>query len=156
MDPQPHHAAPRPSTTPHDLWLSRLSAELTQRRAENLARDLRPIDGPQGPTLIIQGQQYIQFCTNNYLGLADDPEVVDAARTALGRFGMGAGASRLVAGSMDLHHQLETQLAASLVTAANLLEAAVSEFTGNKQQSDPNVSGNIAISITLKPFLSTD
>ena len=48
---------------------------------------------------------------------------------------------------MALVDQLETQLAASLVTAANLLEAAVSEFTGNKQQSDPNVSGNIAISM---------
>ena len=93
------------------LWIQSLRAELDERRAGHLLRELRQVESPQGPTLVIEGHEYVQFCTNNYLGLATDPEVIEASREATGRFGAGSGASRLVAGSMALHHQLETALA---------------------------------------------
>ena len=102
-------------------WVARLSASLEALSHSHLRRELRPVDGPQGPTLTIGHRNYLQFCTNNYLGLTADPEVIDAARDAVGRYGTGAGASRLVAGSMELHHQLETALAAFKGVQAALL-----------------------------------
>ncbi|MGC8625103.1 MAG: aminotransferase class I/II-fold pyridoxal phosphate-dependent enzyme [Phycisphaerae bacterium] len=92
-------------------WLTRLGDELAQRQRDHLWRELSPVDGPQGAELCIGGKTYLQFCTNNYLGLASDPEVIDAARTALEHWGVGSGAARLVAGSMRSHHDLETDLA---------------------------------------------
>jgi 8-amino-7-oxononanoate synthase len=82
---------------------------------------LHPVESPQGAELSIEGRRFVQFCTNNYLGLANDPEVIEAAREATARFGTGAGASRLVAGSMELHHELERQLARFKQTEAALL-----------------------------------
>ncbi len=102
-------------------WLADLERAAELRRQHHMQRVLRPVQSAQGPTVEIQGHQYVQFCTNNYLGLANDPEVIDAARTAISRYGTGAGASRLVAGSMDLHHQLEQALAAFKRTQAALL-----------------------------------
>jgi 8-amino-7-oxononanoate synthase len=94
-----------------ETWLAALRAGLERRRADCLFRELRPLDSGTGPEVRIEGTTYIQFCTNNYLGLAADPEVIDAARDALGRWGTGSGASRLVAGSLGIHHELEAALA---------------------------------------------
>lgn len=102
-------------------WLRRLDVALAQRRHESLFRQLQRVESAQGPELRLAGQQVVQFCTNNYLGLAGDPEVVAAAHAALDRYGAGAGASRLVAGSMELHHELEAQLAALKGTPAALI-----------------------------------
>jgi 8-amino-7-oxononanoate synthase len=99
------------TSNPRESWLHSLRQQLTHRRDSHLLRELHQIDSPQGPTLTIDGTPYIQFCTNNYLGLANDPEVIDAAQEATARFGTGAGASRLVAGSLQLHHELEAALA---------------------------------------------
>jgi 8-amino-7-oxononanoate synthase len=85
---------------------------LARREAAFTRRQLTPIDSATGRTLRVDGRDVIQFCSNNYLGLATDPDVVDAARTALGRWGTGAGASRLIAGSLAIHHELEAALAA--------------------------------------------
>jgi 8-amino-7-oxononanoate synthase len=93
-------------------WRQRLRAALDERRSAGLYRELRRVDSATGPRVRIDGREYLQFCTNNYLGLASDPEVVEAGRAALDRYGAGAGASRLVAGSMALHHELEGVLAA--------------------------------------------
>jgi 8-amino-7-oxononanoate synthase len=113
-----HHS---PAPTAGQAWLARLDAALAQRAGQHLLRQLHVVQSAQGPTLQIEGQQFVQFCTNNYLGLAHDPQVIDAARTALDRYGTGAGASRLVAGSMQLHHELETQLAHFKNTQAALI-----------------------------------
>jgi 8-amino-7-oxononanoate synthase len=104
-----------------DAWLARLDSALVDRQSQHLLRQLQVVQSAQGPTLQIDGREFVQFCTNNYLGLANDPEVIDAARRALDRFGAGAGASRLVAGSMQLHHELEAQLARFKHTDAALL-----------------------------------
>jgi 8-amino-7-oxononanoate synthase len=94
-----------------ETWLAALRAGLDRRRADCLLRELHPLESGTGPEVRIEDATYIQFCTNNYLGLASDPELIDAAREALGRWGAGGGASRVVAGSLGIHHELEAALA---------------------------------------------
>jgi 8-amino-7-oxononanoate synthase len=106
---------------PRLAWLEALQHKLQQRREEHLLRELHPVASPQGAQLVIEGRTFVQFCTNNYLGLANDTEVIEAARAATARFGTGSGASRLVAGSMELHHELERELARFKRTEGALL-----------------------------------
>ena len=89
-----------------------LSAALTERRAENLYRSRRVIESPQAPQVTVDGKTYISFCSNDYLGLANHPDVVAAFQSAASRFGVGSGASHLVAGHSSEHHALEEELAA--------------------------------------------
>ena len=86
-----------------------------------LRRRMRLIDGPQGPRVRIDGADALLLCSNNYLGLADHPRIREAAALATERYGAGAGASRLISGSMTLHRKLEERLAAFKRTEAALL-----------------------------------
>jgi glycine C-acetyltransferase/8-amino-7-oxononanoate synthase len=76
-----------------------------------LTRRLRLISGPQGPTVLLEGEPVLLLCSNNYLGLADHPDVRRAAADAAMRWGVGSGASRLVSGTMTIHGRLEERLA---------------------------------------------
>ncbi|MGH2834163.1 MAG: 8-amino-7-oxononanoate synthase [Solirubrobacteraceae bacterium] len=91
-------------------------SEIEQRLAEleslGLQRRLRMISGPQGPRVLLGGKPVLLLCSNNYLGLADHPRVREAAAQAAMRWGVGAGASRLVSGTMTIHRRLEENLAA--------------------------------------------
>lgn len=88
-----------------------LQARLAQRRAESLYR-LRPtLESPQGPDVVVDGQPLLAFCSNDYLGLANHPEVIKAWRDGAERWGIGAGASHLVIGHSAPHHALEEALA---------------------------------------------
>src|SRR5256714_4704556 len=69
------------------------------------------IRGPQGPRVLLDGRPVLLLCSNNYLGLADHPRVREAAAEAAMRWGVGAGASRLVSGTMTIHRRLEERLA---------------------------------------------
>jgi 8-amino-7-oxononanoate synthase len=107
---------------------SRKGAELTdidERLAElrelGLYRRMRMVSGPQGPRVVLDGKPVLLLCSNNYLGLADHPRVREAAADAAMRWGVGAGASRLVSGTMTVHRRLEERLAAFEGTAAALL-----------------------------------
>jgi 8-amino-7-oxononanoate synthase len=102
-------------------WLARLQAQARQRAAAHLQRTLNAIPGPAEPEIIFRGQRVVQFSGNNYLGLANHPAVVEAAHRAIERFGFGTGASRLLAGSAEVHHELETALAAFKQTEAALV-----------------------------------
>jgi 7-keto-8-aminopelargonate synthetase-like enzyme len=82
---------------------------------------LRPVDGSQDTRVIIDGQAVLSLCSNNYLGLATHPEVIEAAVEAARSYGVGSGASRLISGSMRVHEQLETRLAEFKGTEACLL-----------------------------------
>jgi glycine C-acetyltransferase/8-amino-7-oxononanoate synthase len=82
---------------------------------------LRLIEGPQGPRVLLDGADVLLLCSNNYLGLADHPRVREAAGEAAARYGAGAGASRLISGSMSLHRKLEHRLAAFERSDAALL-----------------------------------
>ncbi|MDQ6914414.1 MAG: 8-amino-7-oxononanoate synthase [Actinomycetota bacterium] len=84
---------------------------LEELRALGLYRRLRMVSGPQGPRVVLDGQPVLLLCSNNYLGLADHPRVREAAAEAAMRWGVGAGASRLVSGSMTIHRRLEEALA---------------------------------------------
>ena len=95
--------------------------ELTRRQAAGLARRLRPIDGAQDTWVTVDGRRALLLCSNNYLGLATHPAVREAASRAAAEYGAGAGASRLISGSMRLHHALEEQLADLKGTEAALL-----------------------------------
>jgi glycine C-acetyltransferase/8-amino-7-oxononanoate synthase len=76
-----------------------------------LMRRMRMISGPQGPRVLLDGRPVLLLCSNNYLGLADHPRVREAAAEAAMRYGAGAGASRLVSGTMRIHRRLEEHLA---------------------------------------------
>ena len=80
-------------------------------RERGLYRKLRLVSGPQGPRVLLDGDPVLLLCSNNYLGLADHPRVREAAADAAMRWGVGAGASRLVSGNMTVHRRLEEQLA---------------------------------------------
>ena len=86
-------------------------AILTELRAAGLLRQLRPMNGPQGPRLRVDGREVINFSSNDYLGLANDPILRDAATRAIERYGVGAGASRLVCGNFAPYAELEARLA---------------------------------------------
>ena len=99
--------------------------ELEQRLDElkdlGLYRRMRMISGPQGPRVVLDGKPVLLLCSNNYLGLADHPRVREAAADAAMRWGVGAGASRLVSGTMTLHRRLEERLAEFSRTESALL-----------------------------------
>ena len=89
----------------------RLSAGLAQRRSNDLYRRRLTLESAQGPVVLLGGRQYLNFCSNDYLGLAAHPRVIEAFCGAATRFGVGSGASHLVCGHSSLHHQLEDALA---------------------------------------------
>ncbi len=91
--------------------MSDIAAHLAQLRDQGLYRRTRLISGPQGPRVLLDGTPVLLLCSNNYLGLADHPRVREAAADAAMRWGVGAGASRLVSGTMTIHERLERQLA---------------------------------------------
>ncbi|HET9676014.1 MAG TPA: 8-amino-7-oxononanoate synthase [Solirubrobacterales bacterium] len=89
-----------------------VAERLEELRERGLHRQLRLIEGPQGPSVTLDGRPVLLLCSNNYLGLADRAEVREAAAEAALRWGAGSGASRLISGSMEPHRQLEERLAA--------------------------------------------
>jgi 8-amino-7-oxononanoate synthase len=90
-------------------------SEIEERLAElerlGLQRRLRIVSGAQGPRVLLDGKPVLLLCSNNYLGLADHPKVREAAAEAAMHWGVGAGASRLVSGTMTIHRRLEQRLA---------------------------------------------
>jgi len=95
--------------------------ELRSLREHALMREYRTIESAQGSYVQINGKSYLSFCSNNYLGLADHPRIKQAAIAAINQYGWGTGASRLVAGNMILHQELEKKIADFKGTEAALL-----------------------------------
>lgn len=94
---------------------------LEDLRRRGLYRQLRTIESFQGPMVWMGGRQVVCLCSNNYLGLASEPELIETARQALDRRGLGAGASRLVSGDMTPHRKFEERAAAFLDAEAALM-----------------------------------
>jgi glycine C-acetyltransferase/8-amino-7-oxononanoate synthase len=92
--------------------MSDVAERLEELRASGLHRRLRLIEGAQGPRVLLDGKPVLLLCSNNYLGLADHPQVREAAAEAALGWGAGAGASRLISGNMAPHCRLEERLAA--------------------------------------------
>ncbi len=89
-----------------------LRPALEQREAEHLYRRRRTIDAPQGPVLRVDGRELLNFCANDYLGLANHPRLVAAFKRGADSYGVGSGAAHLVSGHSRAHQALEEELAA--------------------------------------------
>lgn len=88
-----------------------LEAALNQRRSDHLYRQRRTLQSAQAPEVVVDGRAYLAFCSNDYLGLANHPAVIAAFRAAANDYGVGSGASHLVNGHSQHHHELEEALA---------------------------------------------
>lgn len=88
-----------------------LSSRLAERRTANLYRQRPLLESPQGPLVQVDGRELLAFCSNDYLGLANHPQVIEAWRAGAQKWGVGGGASHLVIGHSTPHHQLEEALA---------------------------------------------
>jgi glycine C-acetyltransferase len=106
-----------------------ITEELEALRQSGLFTHIRTLTSPQGAWLIVDGKEVLNFCSNNYLGLANHPRLAEAAKQAIDRYGIGPAAVRTIAGTMGLHLELERRLA-----AFKGVEAAItfqSGFTAN-------------------------
>jgi glycine C-acetyltransferase len=85
--------------------------ELQSLREAGLFNRIRTLSSPQGAWLVVDGKRVLNFCSNNYLGLANHPRMVQSAKESVQKYGVGPAAVRTIAGTMDLHLQLEERLA---------------------------------------------
>jgi 8-amino-7-oxononanoate synthase len=99
---------------------SELTARIQAIREQGLYRSLRRVESAQGPVIKVGDQTLLNFSSNDYLGLAAHPALIEAAQAGTSRFGAGAGASRLICGSLACHHELEEAVAAFKGTEAAL------------------------------------
>jgi 8-amino-7-oxononanoate synthase len=95
--------------------------QLQSLRKASLYRRVRSVAGEQDAVLTVDGRQVLNFCSNNYLGLANHPALGEAAKEAIDRYGCGSGASRLISGNMTLHEELESRIAELKGTEAALV-----------------------------------
>ena len=99
--------------------------ERARLEKEGLLLKIRTVESPQGAWIKVDGKRVLNLCSNNYLGLANDPRLKAAAREAIERFGVGPAAVRTIAGTMTLHLELEEKLA-----RFKRVEAAISYQSG--------------------------
>ncbi|KAA8670175.1 8-amino-7-oxononanoate synthase [Vibrio gigantis] len=92
------------------LFKARIKEALVHRREQGLTRQLKVLENSNGPLLNSEGSSFINFSSNDYLGLANDPDLVDAWQTGLSQYGAGSAASPLVTGFSPAHRNLEAQL----------------------------------------------
>ena len=88
-----------------------IDEELANLQESGLYNKIRTLSTPQGAWLVVDGKKVLNFCSNNYLGLANHPRLVQAAQTAMEKYGVGPGAVRTIAGTIDLHLELERRIA---------------------------------------------
>jgi len=111
-------------------FLSHLRETLAQIRTDGLWKEERLISGPQGAHVKIGGRSMLNLCANNYLGLADDPRLIAAARAAMEEEGYGMASVRFICGTQTLHRALERRLAAFLGAEDSILFAACFDANG--------------------------
>ncbi|MBN8481787.1 MAG: glycine C-acetyltransferase [Xanthomonadales bacterium] len=110
---------------------NRLAAELDSIREQGLYKTERVITTPQSSAIrTADGREVLNFCANNYLGLADDAEVVEAAKQALDTHGFGLASVRFICGTQDLHKQLETRISAFFGTEDTILYTSCFDANG--------------------------
>ncbi|NMC80272.1 MAG: glycine C-acetyltransferase, partial [Chloroflexi bacterium] len=91
--------------------LNWIQQEIDNLKQTGLYNNIRTLNSPQGAWLVVDGQRVLNFCSNNYLVLANEPRLVQAAQEGIARYGVGPAAVRSIAGTMDLHLDLEARLA---------------------------------------------
>src|SRR5437762_174714 len=88
-----------------------VKSQLDEVRTKGLYKRERQLEGPQGSAIRVAGRQVINFCANNYLGLANNPAIVEAAADGLRRYGYGMASVRFICGTQDAHKALEQAIA---------------------------------------------
>jgi glycine C-acetyltransferase len=105
--------------------------QLSEIRSAGLFKDERVIVSPQGSSIrVADGKEVLNLCANNYLGLADDPRIVTAAKEALDRWGYGLASVRFICGTQDVHKQLEQRISAFLGTEDTILYSSCFDANG--------------------------
>jgi glycine C-acetyltransferase len=108
-----------------------IKGELDEIRSAGLFKDERVIVSPQGSSIrVADGKEVLNLCANNYLGLADDPRIVTAAKEALDRWGYGLASVRFICGTQDVHKQLEERISAFLGTEDTILYSSCFDANG--------------------------
>ena len=107
-----------------------LQKELAQIEADGLYKNERIIESPQGAEIIVKGKKCLNFCANNYLGLADNPQLIEAAKKGLDARGFGMASVRFICGCQDLHKQLEAKISEFFGTEDTILYAACFDANG--------------------------
>lgn len=111
-------------------WKTALAEELNEIADAGLLKKERLIASPQGAHVVVGGQNYINLCANNYLGLADHPVVIAAAKQALDEYGYGTASVRFICGTQDIHRELEQALAKFLGTQDSILFGSCFDANG--------------------------
>jgi glycine C-acetyltransferase len=109
---------------------ARLAAELHEIDAAGLAKHERRLEGPQGVEVQVGGRTVLNFCANNYLGLAGDPALIGAAQDGLARWGFGLASVRFICGTQTIHTELEAALARFLGTEDAILYTSCFDANG--------------------------
>ena len=107
-----------------------LRSTLEQIRADGLEKPERVLSSPQSAHIDVGGRQVLNLCANNYLGLADDPRLVEAAKEALDRWGFGMASVRFICGTQELHKELERRIAAFVGTDDAILYSSCFDANG--------------------------
>jgi glycine C-acetyltransferase len=111
-------------------YLNHIAATLDQIRADGMMKTERMITSPQGAQIAVGDHDVINLCANNYLGLADHPELIDAAKLAMDPKGYGMASVRFICGTQDIHRELEQRLATFLGRDDSILFAACFDANG--------------------------
>jgi glycine C-acetyltransferase len=136
------------STIQTSQRLDFLNEEIQRLKDEHLYQALQPFDGQQGAEITMAGRKILNFSSNNYLGLANHPRLMEAAKNAIDAYGVGAGAVRTIIGTMTIHEELERRLAQFKHCEATLV--LQSGFTANMAAIPPIVGeGDVVISDEL-------
>ena len=98
-------------TTQVEPKIAFLAEQIDELKEQGLFNTIRTIESPMDGRIVVDGKAVINFCANNYLGLANHPRIVEAAKKAIDEYGVGPGAVRTIAGTMTVHRQLEERLA---------------------------------------------
>ena len=113
-----------------DNLVQRLQGNLDELRAQGLYKLERPIGSPQGAHIEVDGHTVLNLCANNYLGLANHPELIEAAKTALDRWGYGAASVRFICGTQQIHRDLERRVSDLLGTDDTILYSSCFDANG--------------------------
>jgi glycine C-acetyltransferase len=109
----------------------RFRLELDEIEAAGLTKHERAIESPQGAAITVDGRSVVNFCANNYLGLADDPHLVRAAQEGLARWGFGLSSVRFICGTQTIHKELEAALTRFLGTEDTILYTSCFDANGD-------------------------
>jgi glycine C-acetyltransferase len=115
----------------NDAYLSHLRDVVDGIRADGFYKTERVIASPQAPSLrLSDGKEVLNFCANNYLGLADDPRLIDAAKTGVDQWGFGMASVRFICGTQSVHKELEAALSTFLGTDDSILYSSCFDANG--------------------------